>query len=159
MSFASPNGTTLDLYPDNLSTADSNNVTYRDLTGDNRTNAFIVGILLDVNANLISSATKRLTMYFTTNPSGNFGTNGAVVVDDKDGVDINFTAIVGDISTSFDYTNNAQGGRSPGTDAAVTVVALGDNLAQHILATALVTQVNSLTIAVQPALERNYSNP
>ena len=159
MTFASPNGTALDLYPDNLATADSNNVTFRDLTGDDRTNAFIVGITLDVNANLISSATKRLTMYFTTNPGGDFGTNGAIIVDDKDGVDINFTAIAGDIQTSFDYTNNAQGGRTPDTNAGVTVVALGDDLAQHILAVATLTKVNSLTIAVQPALERNYSNP
>jgi hypothetical protein len=157
MTFASPNGTALDLYPDNLATADSNNVTFRDLTGDDRTNAFIVGITLDVNANLISSATKRLTMYFTTNPGGDFGTNGAIIVDDKDGVDINFTAIAGDIQTSFDYTNNAQGGRTPDTNAGVTVVALGDDLAQHILAVATITKVNSLTVAVQPALERNYA--
>jgi hypothetical protein len=159
MSFASPNGTTLDLYPDDLATGDSNNVTFRDLTGDDRTNAFIVGITLDVNANLISSATKRLTMYFTTNPGGDFGTNNAIIVDDKDGVDINFTAIAGDIQTSFDYTNDAQGGRTPNTDANVTVVALGDDLAQHILAVATITKVNALTIAVQPALERNYANP
>lgn len=159
MTFASPNGTVLDLYPDDLSTADANNVTFRDLTGDDRNNAFIVGILLDVNANIISSANKRLTMYFTTNPGGNFGTNNAIIVDDKDGVDINFTVISGDINTSFDYTNNAQGGRTPDTNAVVTVVALGDDLAQHILATATITKVNSLTIAVQPALERNYSNP
>ena len=159
MTFASPNGTTLDLFPDDLSTADSNNVTFRDLTGDDRNNAFIVGILLDVNANLISSATKRITMYFTTNPGGNFGTNGAIIVDDKDSVDIDYTTVVGDINTSFDYTNNAQGGRTPDTNAAVTVVALGDDLAQHILAVATITRVNSLTIAVQPALERNYSNP
>jgi len=159
MTFASPNGTTLDLFPDDLSSGDSNNVTFQDLTGDNRNNAFIVGILLDVNANLISSATKRITMYFTTNPGGNFGTNNAIIVDDKDGVDINTTTITGDINTTFDYTNNAQGGRTPDTNAAVTVVALGDDLAQHILAVATITKVNSLTIAVQPALERNYSNP
>lgn len=159
MSFASPTGTTLDLYPDDLATAESNNVTFRDLTGDDRTNAFIVGITLDVNANLVSSASKRITMYFTTNPGGNFGTNNAIIVDDKDGVDINYTAIAGDIQTSFDYTNNSQGGRTPDTNAAVTVVAIGDDLAQHILATATITKVNSLTIAVQPALERNYSNP
>ena len=102
---------------------------------------------------------KRITMYFTTNPGGNFGSNGAIVVDDADGVDIDFTSVPGDIQTTVDYTNNAQGGRTPDEDAAVTVVALGDDLAQHILATALITRVNSLTIAVQPALERNYSNP
>ena len=159
MTFASPNGTTLDLHPDDLATSESNNVTIRDLTTDDRTNAFIVGITLDVNANLISSATKRLTMYFTTNPGGNFGTNGAIIVDDKDAVDINFTTITADIATSFDYTNNVQGGRTADTNAGVTVVALGDDLAQHILATATITKVNSMTIAVQPALERNYSNP
>lgn len=159
MSFAAPNGTTLDLFPDDLSTADSNNVTFRDLTGDDRNNAFIVGLLLDVNANLISSLNKRLTMYFTTNPGGNFGENGAIIVNDKDGSPIDFTTINADINTSFDYTNNAQGGRTPDTNAAVTIVALGDDLAQHILAVATITKVNSLTIAVQPALERNYSNP
>lgn len=156
MSFASPTGITLDLYPDDLSTAESNNVTFRDLTGDDRTNAWIVGILLDVNANIINSANKRLTMYFTTNPGGNFGTNDAIIVDDKDGADIDRTVIAGDIQTSFDYTNNAQGGRTPDNPAAVTVVALGDDLAQHILATATITKVNSMTISVQPALERNY---
>jgi len=159
MSFASPNGTTLDLFPDDLATSESNNVTFRDLTGDDRTNAFIVGIILDVNANLISSANKRLTMYFSTNPGGNFGTNDAIVVNDKDGAPISYTVIAGDIQTSFDYTNNAQGGRAPDTNASVTVVAIGDDLAQHILVTALITKVNSLTIAVQPSLERNYSNP
>jgi hypothetical protein len=159
MTFASPTGVTLDLYPDDLATTDSNNVTFRDLTGDNRNNAFIVGILLDVNANLINSTTKRLTMYFTTNPSGNFGTNNAIIVKDKNGSDINFTTITGDINTSFDYTNNSQGGRTPNTDANVTVVAIGDDLAQHILVNATITKVNSMTIAVQPPLERNYSNP
>ena len=159
MSFASPTGTTLDLYPDDLATSESNNVTFRDLTGDDRTNAFIVGITLDVNANLINSASKRITMYFTTNPAGNFGSNGAVIVDDKDGVDINYTAISGDIQTSFDYTNNAQGGRTPDTNADVTVVAIGDDLAQHILVTATITKVNSIVIAAGPVLERNFSNP
>jgi hypothetical protein len=157
MTYVSPNGTTLDLFPDNLATSELNNVTYRDLTTDNRNNAFLVGITFDVNANLISSASKRLTAYFTSVPSGNFGTNTAVIVDDASSVDMDYTAISGDIQTTFDYTNNAQGGRTPGTDASITVVALGTDLAQHILVTALITQVNSLVIAVQPTLERNYA--
>ena len=157
MTFASPNGVTLDLFPDNLSASELNNVTYTDLTSDARNNAFLVGITFDVNANLIGSTTKRLTVYFTTNPAGNFGTNTAVIVDDSDTVDMDYTTIAGDFSTVFDYTNNAQGGRAPGTNADVTVVALGDTDAQHILVTATITQVNSLTIAIPNALERNYS--
>lgn len=158
MNFISPNGTTLDLFPDDLSTAELNNVTYQDIAIGSRNNAFLVGITFDINANLINSATSRLTAYFTSVPTGDFGSNTAVIVDDNSGVDMNFTALTVDISTTFDYTNNSQGGRTPDTNAAITVVAIGDDLAQHILATATITKVNSVTVSVQPTLERNYEN-
>jgi hypothetical protein len=158
MTFASPNGVTLDMFPDDISTSELNNVTYTDLPGDARNNAFLVGIIFDVNTNLINSTTKRLVAYFTSVPSGDFGTNSAIIVDNASGVDMDFTVIVADITTTFDYTNNSQGGRTPGTNAAITVVALGDTQAQHILTTATITQVNSLTIAIGSALERNYVN-
>lgn len=159
MTFVAPNGVTLDLFPDDLATGDLNNVTYTDISGDSRNNAFLVGLTFQVNQNLINSATKRLTAYFTTNPAGNFGSNDAVIVDDDQGVDMNFTVINGNIQTTFDYTNNAQGGRTPDTDAGITVVALGDDLAQHVLVTDTITKVNSKTIVVGTGLERNFSNP
>lgn len=166
MSFASPNGTTIDLFPDDLSANESNNVTYQDLTGDSRNNAFLVGITFQVNANLTGSALKRLVAYFDdpdgTPASGDeFDTNGAIIVDDATSVDMDFVdgAISGNISRSFDYTNNAQGGRTPDTDAAITVVAIGTNLAQYVLVSATITKVNALTIAVGTALERNFNNP
>lgn len=159
MAFVSPNGTMLDCFPDDLSTAELNNVTYQDLSGDSRNNAFLVGITFAINANLISSVNKRLTVYFTTNPGGNFGTNDAIIVDDASGVDMNFTTITGNISTTFDYTNNAQGGRTPATNAGITVVAIGDDAATHVLVTDTITQVNSKTITIPNLLERNYANP
>lgn len=164
MTYVSPNGVTLDLFPDDLSATELNNVTYKDIaSNDNgdvgRKNAFIVGITFDINANLIDAPNSRLTAYFTSVPSGSFGANDAIIVDDKDGVDMNFTALAADQATTFDYTNNAQGGRTPDTDALITVIALGDDNAQHILATATISKVNSLIIPVQPALERNYVNP
>ncbi len=159
MTFISPNGVTIDLFPDNLSTSELNNVTYEDVSDDARNNAFLVGITFDVNANIISSVNKRLVAYFTSVPSGDFGTNDAIIVDDASSVDMDYTVITGDVETTFDYTNNAQGGRTPDTNAAITVVALGDDLAQHILTTTTITKVNSVVVSVQPALERNYSNP
>jgi len=164
MTFASPTGTTLDLFPDDLSSAELNNVTYQDISSDDRNNAFLVGITFQVNNNLINSATARLVAFFN-DPDGTpatgdeFGTNGAVIVDDESTTDMDFSSISGDIQTTFDYTNNAQGGRTPDTDAPITVVALGDDLAQHILVSTTITKVNSLTIAVLPPLERNYNNP
>ena len=159
MDFVSPNGTTLDLFPDDLSTTELNNVTYQDIAILSRNNAFLVGITFDINANVINSSNKRLTAYFTSVPTGTFGSNTSVVVDDDLGADMDYTAIGADIQTTFDYTNNNQGGRTPDTDAAITVVAIGDDLAQHILATATIGKVNSLVVSVQPALERNYDNP
>ena len=146
MTYVAPNGTTLDLFPDDLSTGELNNVTYVDISGDSRNNAFSVGVTFQVNANLIGSTTKRLVAYFTTNPAGNFGSNNAVIVDDALGADMDFSVITGDIQTTFDYTNNAQGGRTPDTDADITVVALGDDLAQHVLVTATITKVNAVTV-------------
>tara|TARA_R100001244_G_scaffold25113_4_gene25573 strand:+ start:33374 stop:36118 length:2745 start_codon:yes stop_codon:yes gene_type:complete len=162
MSFASPNGTTLDLFPDDLSTTESNNVTFRDLTGDDRNNAFLVGLIFAVNNNLINSSFKRLVAFFA-DPDGTpangdeFDSNGAIIVDDASNVDMDFTTIAGNISRSFDYTNNAQGGRTPDTDANVVVVAIGDDLAQYVLVNETIGKVNSQTIAVGNALERNYS--
>jgi len=72
---------------------------------------------------------------------------------------MDFTTITADIQTTFDYTNNNQGGRTPDTDANITVVALGDDLAQHILVTQTITKQNSIVVSVQPTLERNYDNP
>jgi hypothetical protein len=159
MSFTSPNGVTLDLYPDDLAAAESNNTTYTDLTGNTRNNAFLVGITFQVTQALIDATNKRLRAYFTTNPGGNFGSNSAIIVDDETGTDMDFTTITGNIQRSFDYTNNNQGGRTPDTDADITVVALGDDDAVHALVEATITKTNSLTVVVGNLADPNYSNP
>jgi HK97 family phage major capsid protein len=65
----------------------------------------------------------------------------------------------GQAAATFDYTNNAQGGRTPNTPAPYVLVASGTNQAQSILLTGTITQVNVLTIPVSPATEFNFSNP
>ena len=165
--FVAPNGVALDMFPDDLSTGELNNITYRDISGfflnssenegeRDRANAFLVGITFIPNADLINSAIKRLTMYFTNVPSGSFDTNDAIIFDDDQGVDMDFTVINGNIQTTFDYTNNAQGGRTPGTDAPYTLVASGTDLAQNILLTGTITQQNSIDINVSPQRDFNY---
>ena len=154
-----PNGITLDLFPDDLAAAESNNTTYTDLTGAARNNAFLVGITFQVTQALIDATTKRLRAYFTTNPGGNFGTNNAIIVEDETATDMDFTTITGNIQRSFDYTNNAQGGRTPDTDADITVVALGDDDAVHALVEATIEKTNSLTVVVGNLSDPNYTNP
>jgi hypothetical protein len=157
MSYVSPNGVALDLFPDDLSSAELNNVTYQDLTGDNRNNPFLVGLSIIPNADLIGSTIKRITLYFDSVPSGDFDSNDAIIIDDSSGTDMNFTAFTGTINVVYDYTNNAQGGRTPNTDADYVLVAYSNGAVPTKLA-GTITRVNSIPIPVQPAKEFNYAN-
>ena len=95
-------------------------------------------------------------MFFTSG----FETPGAILVNDNSG-----SPISGDVGGNasipfdFDYDGNTQGGRTPGTDAAVTVVAIGTDDAQYVVAEAVITRASGQNITLVAPLERNYSNP
>jgi hypothetical protein len=83
----------------------------------------------------------------------------AVLVHDNSSTDI-----AGNISGSttipfdYDYDGNLQGGRTPATDADVTIVAIGLNSAQYVVATGTITRATGLDFSLVAPLERNYSN-
>lgn len=162
MTFASPTGVTLNMFIDNLNTADINSATFQDLCGTGRQEAFVAGVTITLNSNLTgdvpASGTNKTVVFFTTNPSGNFGTQNAIIVNDADGIPMSFEDENTDISTSFDYDNNVQGGRSI-ADAGITIVAIGQGTAQYVAVTGTIQRVSSNTFAVVAALERNYANP
>lgn len=166
MTYASPTGTGLDLIIDDLAGSDLNNAFFVDATGTTRNYPFIAGVTISLNANLLSdSAANRIVVYFndpdgTPSSGDEFGTPGAVIVDDKDGVDMDFSNQGSTpISTTFAYDTNSQGGRTPGTTAAVTVVAIGQDNAQYVLAGLTIQRINDNPVSLVAALERNYSNP
>jgi len=101
----------------------------------------------------------KYTMYFTTNPGGNFDTANAIIVDNNSGADITGEIDESPKAWDFDYTNNAQGGRTPNEDAAVTIVAQGLNGATWVLVTFTITKSSGQTITVNADDERNYANP
>lgn len=89
-----------------------------------------------------------------------FGTTDAILVDDNSGSDISGTVSAqSSISFDFDYDGNTQGGRTSGTDADVTIVAIGLDDAQYVVATGTITRATGLNFTLTAALERNYSNP
>lgn len=63
------------------------------------------------------------------------------------------------VSFDFDYDNNTQGGRTAGTDAEVTLRAIGLDTAQFVETTGTITRTVGLSFSLVAALERNYSNP
>jgi hypothetical protein len=101
-------------------------------------------------------------MFFTTTPNASdYGTANALLVDDKDGVDISGTYAGSPISWTFNYDSNTQGGRtvSPPGNVAVKVVGIGLAGGQFIVVDHTITRTAGQSILVSPAQERNYMNP
>ena len=130
-----------------------------DISGTTRTYPFTAAGTLTFNTNLQADASSKYWMYFTSVPSGNFGTTNAVLVQDKNSV--NITGTVGaqsSVGFSFNYDSNAQGGRTPATDANVTVVAIGLSGAQYVSTTATISRSIANSVSLISVLERNYLN-
>jgi hypothetical protein len=98
-------------------------------------------------------------VYFKTNPAGDFGTENAVLVQDKDGTPISGTYNGSPIAFSFAYDTNAQGGRSAGTNATVTVVGIGLTGGQYVAVDHTIARSQGQSVLLAPAQERNYANP
>lgn len=166
MSFATPTATTFNMFIDDLANVDLNNVTFRDACGEDRVNAFVAAGTITFNSNLQGDGSAVYRMFFTNNDAGDndgsdYGTPGAIIVLDSTNAEI--TGTVGgapSVAFTYDYDNNVQRGTgSDGTDAPVTVVAIGLVVAQFVLATAIIEQSKTNIIGLVSALERNYSNP
>ena len=144
---------------DNFGASDTNRIGFRDNDADLRSFPFVAAGSINFNENLQNDASARYWMFFTTNPTGNFGSATAVLVDDNSGTDIN-----GDVSGApsvsfdFDYDGNVQGGRTAATDAPITIVALGLTTAQYVVATGTITRAVGQSVSLVSARERNYAN-
>lgn len=147
--------TTTGVYIDNFQAGDRNNIVFKDTGGTDRTFPFLATGTLSFNTNLSNDSDAIYRMFFTSG----FGTGSAILVDDESGTDISGT--IGGNSTiafDFDYDGNTQGGRTAGTDANVTVVAIGLDTAQYVSAEATITRAIGQNISLVAPLERNYSN-
>lgn len=144
------------VYIDSFNSNDTNRLVFTDSSDTERTYPFVSAGTLNFNSNLSGDADAIYRMFFTTG----FGTSSALLVNDNSGA-----AISGNISGNssvgfdFDYDGNTQGGRTAGTDADVTIVAIGQDTAQYVLATGTITRAVGQNISLVAPLERNYSNP
>lgn len=142
-----------------IKSADINSVELTDVSGVVRTYPFTAVGTISFNDNLKNDPSSRYWTYFTSVPSGDFGTSNAILVQDDN--NINITGTVGgqaSVSFTFNYDSNNQGGRTVATDAPVTVVGLGLTGAQYTSATSTIGRSVSNSIVLTSALERNYSN-
>ncbi len=108
------------------------------------------------NTDLVNDADAKYWMYFENAGGNQFDTTNAIIVNDSDGNPINGNISQQNIDFTFDYDNNNQGGRTPGTDAAVVVVAMGLSDAQWVLGSFNITRTVGLNFPVNAPTERNY---
>lgn len=153
------------VYIQNFDTNDTNRLQFTDYNSVVRTFPFVATLTLSFNENLISDANSVYRVYFTNDDVGDntgrdFGTSGAIMV-----LDASTSAMSGLVSGAssktftFAYDTNVQrGNASSGTNAPVTVVAIGLGTAQYVRATGTITRSTSNTVSLAGALERNYLN-
>jgi hypothetical protein len=161
MSYTAPNGLTNNLHIDNLNSNDINNTVFKDASGGSRSYPYVAAGTINFNSNLSTDTSAKYTMFFTTTTGGqDFGTPLAIIV--KDGSTADITGSVpqspsgSSVSFTFDYDGNVQGGRTPGTTAAVTIVAIGTTTAQYVISTGTITRAKGINFSLVSALERTY---
>jgi hypothetical protein len=169
MSFTAPNGTTLNLFIDDVDAAVKNNLTSRDLSGNDRNFPFLVALRIAVNDNILNAASNKIVVFFTdsdTTPDNGdeFGTAGATVVNDDAGSPMStgdFRAVLGKSSPlTFTYNYTAGGGQpTPNADADITIVCISTDTGQYVSTTTTLTKSNAVDASLVAGLERNYSNP
>lgn len=118
-------------------------------------------LVINFGDNLRNDTSAKFWVFFTTlpNSTNNFGRTNAVLVKDINSVDMTgLVAGASSITYTFDYDNNSQGGRTPNTPVAITVVGLGLETSQYVKATTTITNTPFNSVSLVSLLERNYLN-
>lgn len=147
------------VYIDNFNSNDTNRIDFYDFGGTKRNFPFVAAGTLNFGVNATNDVNGKYWLFFETNPAGDFGTANALIVQDAASSNITGNVSSSSISFSFAYDSNAQGGRTPGTDASVRLVVTGLSTSQYASTTATITRATGQSISIAPALERNYTNP
>lgn len=167
---SNPGGDGNGVHVDNFAATDRNRVRFRDNDDDERSFPFVATGRLDFNANLSTDTSARYDVFISNDDAGDdlgrdFGTSLTLILNDAAGP----AAISGSVpqqgggsSVSFDvdYDGNVQrGAASAGTDIPITIVAMGFDTAQYVVATGTVTRAENQVFSLVAALERNAVNP
>jgi hypothetical protein len=146
------------VYIANLNDNYLNSVDFYDQNGNLRRYPFVSAGTISFGANA-GSGDFIYRLFFTSVPGGDYGTENAIIVNDKDGNPISGTYNGSPVNFSFAYDSNTQGGRSAETVAPVTLVGLGLNGGQFAIVDFTITRTQGIPVLLAPAVERNYINP
>jgi len=152
--------TTTGVYIEGYNSNDVNRLKFTDQNGVVRAEPYTAAGSLNFNSFLTAGGTGYYRMYFTDLAGDNdYGKTGAITVDNAAGADIAGTITGASISFSFAYDANVQGGRTAGTDAAVTVIAGNAGSAKPVVATYTIAKAVGQNITLTAEQDRAYVNP
>ena len=145
------------VYIDNYNANDVNRLVFTDKNGIQRTEPFTATGTLNFNSFLTSGGTGYYRMYFTDLAgAADYGFTGAITVENASAVGIFGTITSGSIPFTFAYDSNIQGGRTAGTDAAVTIVAGNKGSAKPVVTTYTITRATGQGISLVAENDRAY---
>ena len=154
------------VYIDNFQSTDINRIFFTDDTGTIRTFPYTAALTINFGDNLKNDTDAIYRVYFTNDDAGSnlgydFGTSNAILVNDADGNPMSGSvSAASSIVKTFAYDTNVQrGAGSAGTDAPVTVMAIGLSTGQYVVATSTIQRSSANVVSLVAALERNYANP
>lgn len=155
-----PNGGGSGVLIQGFKTTDTNRLVFVDNTATERSYPFVAAGTISFNDVIQADATAKYWMFFTNANGNTYGSSSAIIVNNNSG-----TPISGNVASSsaitfdFDYDNNVQGGRTSGTDAAITMICIGTSGTQFATTVSTITRSTSNAVSMVGSLERNYTNP
>lgn len=140
-----------------LANADLNTVTFYDNTTAQRLYPFSSAWVISFNAPLVGVGSS-FRMMFTAPPGiGNdYGESGAITVNDASGNPITGIISSGQLTGTYDYDGNTQGGFAGGTDRPITLVAIRPGFGKFVAATSTLTRSKSIAMTLTAEQDRAY---
>ncbi len=154
--------TTTGVFIDGVIADDLNRVVFLDQNDVERTYAYTAAGTLNFSTNLTTGGAGYYRMYFTNDDAGDnagddYGTSGAITVNDASSAAITGTISGSSISFTYDYDANVQrGAASAGDDAPVTIVAGNAGYAKPVVATGTISRSKGISITLTAETDRAY---
>ena len=149
--------TSTSVYIDNILSADSNRIKFKDDSGVFRENLYTAVGTITFNTPLIGAGSSY-RLFFTSPPgAGNdYGEAGAITVNDATGTPITGTISGPSVSFTYDYDANVQGGFTGGTDRPVTLIGIRPGGGKFVASTGLLTKSKTINLSLVAEVDRVY---
>jgi len=149
--------TTNGVYIDNIQSADSNRIIFKDQNGVDRTNPYTAAGVITSNSPLVGSGSSYRLMFVAPPGGGNdYGEAGAITVNDASGTPITGTISSASIAFTYDYDGNVQGGATAGTDRDVILIGIKPGTGKFVASTGTLTRSKTIVLSLVAETDRAY---